>query len=90
MQLNIDSDRAARLARELARVTGESVSRAVTLAIEERLARERSKPRAERREIAANLQALGDEMSRLPVLDERPGDEILYDEVGLPKGREAE
>ena len=63
--------------------------RAARLASEERLARERAKPRAERQRIAARLLALGDEMSRLPVLDDRPGDEILYDTAGLPKGRDA-
>ncbi|WP_395160180.1 type II toxin-antitoxin system VapB family antitoxin, partial [Ilumatobacter sp.] len=41
MALSIKSDKADRLARELATVTGESLTDAVTMAIEDRLARER-------------------------------------------------
>jgi len=39
MALNIKSDKADRLARELADATGESLTQAVTNALEERLAR---------------------------------------------------
>jgi len=88
MQLNIKDDRAHRLASELARMTGESMSSAVTRAIEERLERERSKARSGRKGLAERLLALGDQCSRLPPIDDRPGDAILYDEHGLPKARE--
>lgn len=39
MALNVKSDRADRLARELAELTGESMTAAITVAFEERLAR---------------------------------------------------
>ena len=41
MHLNIKNDEAHKLATELARLTGESLTSAVTLALRERLARER-------------------------------------------------
>jgi len=88
MQLNIEDDRAHRLASELARMTGESMSSAVTRAIEERLERERSKVKAGRKGLAQKLLALGEDCSRLPKVDDRPGDAILYDEHGLPQVRE--
>ncbi len=88
MRLRIEDERAEGLARELARLTGEDVSRAVVRALEERLARERAGETASCR-VAAKLLALGDECARLPVLDERSGDAILYDDDGLPKTREA-
>ena len=77
MSLNIKSERADRLARELASRTGESITEAVTTAIEDRLARLR--PR---------VVALSDLVARfgaLAVLDNRSPEEILgYDADGLP------
>jgi antitoxin VapB len=87
--LQVEDDRAERLARELARLTGEDVSRAVVRAIEERLARERGRGDLRPAGLAAKLLALGDGCARLPVLDEWDGDAILYDDDGLPKTREA-
>jgi antitoxin VapB len=50
MALSIKTDDADRLARALARLTGETMTQAVTTALRERLARERAK-----REAAADL-----------------------------------
>ncbi|HEX4980306.1 MAG TPA: type II toxin-antitoxin system VapB family antitoxin [Ilumatobacteraceae bacterium] len=81
MALSIKSDEADRLARELAAVTGESITVAVTEAIRMRLATQR---RA-RRGLARRLMAISEASSRLPRLDDRTDDEILgYDEDGLP------
>ena len=83
MHLNIKSDEAHRMASELAALTGESVARAVTEAVRERLNRVRAKPdeRAERllaigRDCAARL-----DQATLVV---EHGD-LLYDEAGLPR-----
>ena len=46
MQLNIKNEEAHRMAAQLADVTGESMTRAVTEAIRERLEREKGKTRA--------------------------------------------
>ena len=79
MALSIKNDRADRLARELAALTGESITEAVVTSLERRLADER---RLRRRRSVDDLVG---RFQRLPVLDPRPADEILgYDENGLP------
>jgi len=72
------------LARELAAATGESITEAVTKALRERLERHQRRARALRpRDL---LREVRQRLSRLPVLDARPTDEILgYDERGLPR-----
>lgn len=82
MALSIKSDEADRLARELAEVTGESLTHAVTEALRERLERERARASGD---IERRLELLAADVAKLPVLDHRPADEILgYDEHGLP------
>ena len=83
MALNIKSDETHRLARELAALTGESMTTAVTIALQERLDR----LRRERNEgMAARLLAIGREAAPLfkePYRSVDHGD-LLYDENGLP------
>ncbi len=84
MSLNIKNEEANRLAHELAAVTGESLTTAVTVAVRERLDRlQRSKhePLSERllqigKDCAAHLKE--------PFLTVDHGD-LLYDDKGLPK-----
>jgi antitoxin VapB len=84
MSLNIKNDEAHRLARELAKATGESMTVAVSEAIRERLERVRGKSSdglAERllkigRDCAAHLKEPYRSMDI---------DELLYDEKGMPK-----
>lgn len=79
--LSIKSAEADELARELARVTGESLTDAVTVALRERLERQRH----DRSDLAERLLAIGASARDLPRLDLRPDDEIIgYDEHGLP------
>jgi antitoxin VapB len=81
MALSIKSAEADKLARELAAVTGETLTEAVTTALEERLSRCR-KPKNATRRLA--LRAIRERVSRLPILDDRPDDEVLgYDRSGL-------
>lgn len=81
MAFSIKNREADRMARELAAITGESLTDAVLLALQERLERERR----QRPGIGARLRRLAAETSQLPVIDSRPADEILgYDERGLP------
>jgi len=83
-QLNIKSMRARELAAELASLTGESLTDAVTAALQERLAREHA-ARRQPGEIANKLSKLAKEISAYPIKDRRTADEILgYDENGLP------
>jgi antitoxin VapB len=86
MALNIKDGEADRLARDLARSTGESLTTAVTVALRERLERVRGAGNAE--SLADELTDIAKRCGALPVLDDRPEDEILgYDAHGLPSGR---
>lgn len=82
MGMNIKNEETHRLARALAAATGESVTRAVAVAVRERLERVRNQ---RRRATAEEILAIGREMARglkgMPV----DHDELLYDEFGLPK-----
>jgi antitoxin VapB len=50
MALSIKTEKADRLARDLAQLTGETMTQAVTIALEERLQRERAAKAAEPKE----------------------------------------
>ena len=83
MRISIKNAQTERLARELARETGESLTTAIRRALEERLARvEGRRSPADKLALARNVLRRVD---ALPVLDHRSTDEILgYDERGLP------
>ena len=82
MNINIKSAEAHRLAVELARQTGDSITGAVTKAIKAELRRLRDT--GQRR---ARLDAIS--AITAPILRDGPGsadiDALLYDEMGLPK-----
>lgn len=69
------------LAREVARLEGTSL----TEAIERALADRRAKLLAAREEKRRRVEATLAEIDKLPVLDDRSPDEILYDKDGIPK-----
>jgi antitoxin VapB len=83
MGVNMKSDDTHRRAKELARMTGESIAEAVDRAVTERL--ERLRRQRNRKALATKLLKLGEQCSRLPVIDERSAEEMLYDENGLPR-----
>ena len=83
MSLNIKDETTHRRARELARLAGETMTRAVDRAIDERL--ERMRKVRNRTAVAERLLKIGHDCARLPVLDKRSADEMLFDEKGLPK-----
>ena len=84
MPISIKAPEADRLARDLAAVTGESITVAVTIAMRERLKREERK-REDKRQLIADIVALADHYASLPVFDARTEDEIMgWDENGLP------
>jgi len=79
MALCIKSERADRLARDLAELTGESITDAVVASLEAWLDVER------RRRRSLGLGDIVERFGRLPVLDERDPDDIIGDdEHGLP------
>ncbi len=85
MSLNIKNEETCRLARELALITGETMTGAITVALEERLERERRERSVEAR--VRELHAIGQRCARL--LRDGPSavehGDFLYDERGLPK-----
>ena len=84
MAVSIKNDETERLARELAKRTGVSITEAITTALREQLAREEGKRSARR--VRDELLAIGRRCAALPDLDRRSPDEILgYDEIGLPR-----
>ena len=79
--MNIKNEETHRLAQELAQITGESMTAAVTEAVREKLDRVKSKGMAERiMKIAKQAAPLWKE----PFKSIDHGD-LLYDEKGLPK-----
>lgn len=84
MALSVKDPEADRLAREVAARTGETLTTAVVVALRERLARLRGRPR--RRRLREELREIGQRCAQLPTLDDRSADEILgYDRHGLPR-----
>jgi len=85
MSLNIKSKDAHRLASELARLTGQSLTEAVTEAIREKLQRVKSrepdpKLMEDMARIAHDIAArMSPEVKALDI------DDLLYDENGMPK-----
>lgn len=84
MALNIKNDETHRLAQELARETGETLTEAVTGALRQRLALVRQTPEGDLMDAeVAEIQAF---VHALPDRDPRAPDEILgYDDFGLPR-----
>lgn len=80
MALNIKSEETDRLARDLAALTGESITTAVTVALSERLARVKAAPG---RDVHEKLLAIRERARKIPSRDDRPTDEILgYNQEG--------
>jgi len=83
MALNIKHPEADRLARTLARTTGESITEAVLTAIKERLQRETG--RGDTDAVRKNIRRIQERFAAKQVADARTADEIIgYDEHGLP------
>jgi antitoxin VapB len=86
MSINIKNPEVHALAKELAELTGESMTEAVLIALKERLARERNSEERlrERMEVLTAIgrdvaERLGPEWRAMDV------DDWLYDENGLPR-----
>lgn len=83
MALNIKNPETDRLAHELAKETGESLTEAVTIAVKERLSSLRRRRGQEW--MRGDVRDLQDFVASLPDRDTRTPEEILgYDDRGLP------
>jgi antitoxin VapB len=84
MALSLKDPEADRLAREVAARTGETLTKAIVVALRERLARLGGRNR--RRRLRDELKDIGRRCASLPTLDDRPADEVVgYDDRGLPR-----
>ena len=84
MSLNIKNEQTHQLARELAQLTGETMTAAITIALREKLGRERHE-----RSVEARIQKLRAIHKRCrSMLKDGPSavehGDFLYDESGLP------
>ena len=84
MSLNIKNEETCRLAGELARLTGETMTGAITVALRERLQRENHQRSVEVR--VQELRAIAERCARLlgPGPSAVEHGDFLYDERGLP------
>ena len=85
MSINIKNEETCQLASELAQLTGETMTGAITVALKERLEREKSERSAEAR--VQRLLAIGKRCAGMlgdGASAVEHGD-FLYDERGLPK-----
>lgn len=85
MTLSIRNEETCRLARELARLTGETLTGAITVALRERLAREERRRALDSRveELLAIGRRCAESLQPGPSAIEH-GD-LLYDDNGLPR-----
>jgi len=84
MPLSIKRAETERLARLVAKKTGETLTAAIEQALRERLERLQRKQRAP--VLVERLLEIANRVAALPRLDNRTPDEILgYDENGLPR-----
>ncbi len=84
MSLNIKNDETCRLASDLAQLTGETMTGAITVALRERLDREHRRRRVETR--ARELREIATRCAKLmgPGPSAIEHGALLYDEQGLP------
>ncbi len=87
MGLNIKNAEAEQLARQLASATGESVTRAITVAVRERLDRVRREDESSAQATAARLRTIAEDAAPRWVEPYRSTDhgDLLYDDSGLSR-----
>ena len=86
MGISIKNPRAGQLAREVAQLSGESLTQAIIHALEVRL--EQLKVRRSAATLTEEILRISQRCSALPDLDPRSTDEILdFEEKGAPKSK---
>ena len=89
MALSIKDERADALAREISHITGESITRTVTRALEEKLAFVKKRSEADIARRIAAIRKIQEEVRASfkgqPIPSSKELMDDLYDEYGLPK-----
>ena len=84
MALSIRNSKTEKLAREVAAESGETITQAITRALEERL--ERIRGRSTATDLVEEILKISKRCSAIPDRDQRSSNEILgYDSAGVPK-----
>lgn len=84
MAISLKDAETDRLAREVAALTGETLTEAVRKALAERLDREQR--RRDAKGLIERLNEIASHCAALPDVDARSADEIIgYDDLGLPR-----
>jgi antitoxin VapB len=84
MALSIQNEKTEKLAREVASQSGETITQAITRALEERL--ERMRGRRTATDTTVEILKIARRCSQLPDKDARTPEEILgYDDIGVPR-----
>jgi antitoxin VapB len=83
--LNIKNETTHQKAKELSKLTGESISHAVARAIDDALKRARKRQKRHIDKLERDLEEIIQTTISLPVKDNRPADEIIgYNDKGIP------
>ena len=83
MGLNIKDEETDRLAREVAKLAGETITEAVRRSLADRV--EVLKAKRRDASLVKDIMIIGQRCAALPVKDRRTADEILgYDDIGVP------
>jgi len=84
MALSIRNPKAERLARKIAAEKGETITQAITVALEERLERLRGRSTAD--DLAEEILKISGRCRAIPDQDQRSADDILgYGAAGVPE-----
>jgi antitoxin VapB len=83
MQINIKNAQTHALAAQLAAITGESMTQAITVALQERLAHVKTSTSNDTHRLLAIGQACAVRLRNSPAM--QSAEEFLYDDRGLPK-----
>ena len=84
MALSIRNPKTEKLAREIAAESGETITQAITRALEERL--ERLRGRSTTTDLVEEILKISERCSAIPDRDQSSADDILgYDSVGVPE-----
>lgn len=85
MSLSIANPEVERIAREVSQMTGETITGAILTALKARQQLLQKQKERDFQKWKSEINEIVNRVAQLPVLDNRSHEEMLYDEMGLPK-----